>query len=378
MRFGVDARYIQDHFPGIGRYTYSLIRALSPLLGQDTLVLLVSASARNTRFDLAALARLPGVEVAPVTSGVFALSQQLELPRLARRLRLDLYHNPYYIIPYAMPCPVVATVHDLIPYLHPDALPQPRLRWLFTALVRLTVWRARVILVDSVSARDDLVRIMGASPGRVTATLLAADASFHPQPAASVAALRARLGLEKPYLLYLGINKPHKNLARLVEAWVSLPQDLRQRHQLVLAGRRDPRYDEEARLCARLALGEEVRWLDSPDNETLPLLYAGAKAFVFPSLYEGFGLPVLEAMASGVPVACSDASSLPEIVGDAALTFPPQDVAAMARALERLLTEPLLAQKLAARGLARAATFTWERTAREVMALYRRVARETR
>jgi alpha-1,3-rhamnosyl/mannosyltransferase len=181
-------------------------------------------------------------------------------------------------------------------------------------------------------------------------------------------------GLPERYILYLGSNKPHKNLVRLVEAWAVLqPQPL----PLVVAGFWDARYPGPRQHAEELGI-EEVIWLGPVPEQDLPALYTGATLFVFPSLYEGFGLPVLEAMACGTPVACSDSSSLPEVAGDAAILFDSTDVGDMAEAIGLLLGNPDLRQRLAKAGLQRAKRFSWQRTAKETLEVYRHVLDSTR
>jgi glycosyltransferase involved in cell wall biosynthesis len=371
MRYGIDGRYIQDHFPGIGRYTYNVVPNLATLAAEDEFIVFYDPQARNTRYDLSAWAQLPNVTLVSASVGAFSLQQQWLMPSLARKYRLALYHNPYYVIPYAMPCPTVAMLHDLIPRLYPQSLPNPRLARLFVALTRLTLWRATCVLVDAESTRQDLLRVIHAHPERVVAVPLAVDEDFRPRPEGETWPLRQRLGLVRPYVLYVGINKPHKNLVRLVEAWGGLSSDIRAGYILVLAGWEDPRYPEVRHAVQRAGLEDQVRFLGAVSHQDLPLLYAGALCFAFPSLYEGFGLPVLEALASGTPVACARTSSLPEIVGDAALTFEPHSVAEMREALGRMLREPDLRQRLATAGRTRAREFTWARTATATLEVYR-------
>jgi alpha-1,3-rhamnosyl/mannosyltransferase len=234
--------------------------------------------------------------------------------------------------------------------------------------VGLAVSRAAHVVADSEATRNDLVARCRVPAERVTAIPLAADAHLRPVPAG---AFRRQEGLERPYLLYLGTNKPHKNLVALVRAWGALPTTVRADYQLVVAGYQDARYPE-ARLLAA-ALGDSVRWLGPVAHADLAALYSGAQWFVFPSLYEGFGLPVLEAMACGTPVACSRASSLPEVVGEAGLTFDPRDEREMRAVLTRLLEDAPLRAQMAARALARAGQFSWEATARATYAVYRAV-----
>ena len=370
MRYGIDGRYIQDHFPGIGRYTYHLAHQLAMLASQDTLVLFYDPVAKNTRYDLSTLSGLPNIELVPAPVGTFSLRQQVVLPRLARRHRLDLYHVPSYLAPYAMPCPIVATIHDLIPYLCPQSS-APYVRQMFAAFSRLTLRRAARILTDSASTRDDLRRTMGARPAQITVVPLAVDALFTPRQQEETDEVLRRLGIAQPYLLYVGINKPHKNLERLIDAWLALPASVRGGHTLVWAGWEDVRYPQARQRVRAAGKAAGVRILGPVQEKDLPNLYAGALAFVFPSLYEGFGLPILEAMACGTPVACSNRTALAEVAGGAALLFDPEDGAAIREALARLLTEPELRQELTAQGQQRVQEFTWQRTAAATLAVYR-------
>lgn len=376
MRIALDCRYIQDHFPGIGRYTFELARRLPTLAPNVEFLLLHNPHASNSRFDLEQVLAAPNVRAVPVSSGCFGLAQQWELPRVLNRLGAALYHSPYYLMPYALPCPAVATIHDLIPARFPQSLPNPALAPVFTALIRLCAWRADHLIVDSDATLADLARARIAARTGATRVYLGAEQDASPQQPDAVARYRARVGLLRPYVLYLGINKPHKNLAALLRAWAHLPTDLREQYDLALAGPQDPRYNEVSTLVDALGLGESVRTLGSIPEADLPLLYAGATGLVFPSLYEGFGLPVLEAMAAGVPVACSNVSSMPEVAGEAALLFDPANESEIATALARLLTDAPLRQRLAEAGRARARTFTWERTAAETLEVYRRLLKD--
>jgi len=371
VRIGIDGRYIQDHFPGIGRYTYSLISALAPLATDDTLVVLHNPALPNSRYDLAALTRHPNVELARVDVPTFSLAEQLRLPSLISDLACDVFHSPYYVKPYCLPVPSILTLYDVIPTRYP-AYYSRHTRLLIRLLKRLALRSAAHCLAISETTKGDFVREYGIAPEHITAIPLAADGRFRPAKPAAVVAMRERYRLPPDYVLYLGINKPHKNLARLVEAW-SKSQIANGKSQLVLAGQEDPRYSQAKQRVKEMGLEEGVRFLGDVGEADLPALYSGAVAFVFASLYEGFGLPVLEAMACGVPVACSNTSSLPEIVGDAALTFDPTDVEAIAAALSRLLDDAELRAELRQLGLERARHFTWTETARRTLEVYRTV-----
>ncbi len=374
LHIGIDGRTIQDHFPGIGRYTYHLVDALAPLAAGDTIVLLHNPRLPNSRYPLADLARHANVRLWEVPIPPFSLAEQVRLPGLVRALRLDLLHSPYYIKPYWLPCPSVLTLYDIISHTHPHSLPSARARLLFEITTRLALRSAHLILTLSHDAAKALHHHYNVPPDKIVVTPGAADARFSPASAEAIAAVRARYDLPPAYVLYLGINKPHKNLVRLVEAWSKVSHEERGGVTLVLAGREDARYSDHRRRAAELGLGNRVRFLGDVAEADLPALYSGALAFVFPSLAEGFGLPVLEAMACGTPVVCSNLSSLPEVVGDAALLVNPYDVVALAAAICRLLADESLRQEMRAKGLAQAAKFSWERTARETLAAYRRLA----
>ena len=384
MRIGIDGRYIQDHFPGIGRYTYSLIRALAQVASDDSFIVLHNPALRNTRYDVAALARHANVTLVPLDVPTFSTAEQTRLPWVVRRLRLDVLHSPYYIKPYLLPCPSVVSLYDLISARYPEYLPSPWARLAFAATTRLAITTARRLITLSAASRRDLAELYGVPPERVTVTPLAADERFQPIAEAKILeAVRRKYDLPERFVLYLGSNKPHKNLVRLVEAWfqvsrskfqVATASDVKRgtwNLKLVLAGHWDPRYPQAQQKATELGLGEAVRFLGDVSEADLPALYNLATVFAFPSLYEGFGLPPLEAMACGTPVVCANTSSLPEVVGDAALLFDPLDVPAMAATIAQALSDASLRAALRARGLARARLFSWERTARETLAVYR-------
>lgn len=368
MRIGIDGRYIQDHFPGIGRYTYNLVQALAKAAPEDSFVLLYNPQLVNTRYDLERL-KAPNVEVVSVDLPTFSLTEQYRSSSLIRYLGLDLFHSPYYIKPYFLPCPSLVTIYDLIPKLYPQYMPSLWKRAIFEVAIRLAVGGARQVICVSQSAKEDLVRLLGVLPSKVWVTPLGVDTQFNPVNEKAIFNLCQKYDLPEGYILYLGINKPHKNLVRLVEAFAKVKTG----RKLVLAGKEDPRYREVHEAVKQLSLQERVVFLDQVPEDDLPALYGGAALFVFPSLYEGFGLPLLEAMACGVPVVCSSTSSLPEIAGRAAVMIDPLDVSQLARALERVLEDSDLRASMREEGLKQAAHFSWERTAKETLAVYRQV-----
>lgn len=275
--------------------------------------------------------------------------------------------------------PAVVTVHDIVPFLVRHDEEQSTFRHpldvLFDGLAMSGLKRANALISVSEFTKRTIVETFGYAPERIWVVPNGvAHETFSPQAVPS--AFRDRYGLQDGcrYLLYVGSENPRKNLPRLLQAFARVRQEMPE-VRLIKIG--SPEYTEQARLLRAqiqaMGLEEEVRFVEHVSDQDLALFYNAADLFVFPSLYEGFGLPPLEAMACGTPVVCSNAASLPEVVGDAAVTVDPYDVDALADAMHRVLADPELREDLRARGLARARQFTWERTARETLAVYREV-----
>lgn len=299
----------------------------------------------------------------------WVLGEQLLLPRLAARHRVELLHSLASTSPARGGGTRVVTVHDLIYARFPEAHQGLRDRGL-RVVVPLGLRRAQRILAISESTREDLVELLGIAPARIDVVPQGTTAAPPAAPPAP-ARVRARFGLGgRRVILSLSAKRPHKNLLALVAALARIAPA--RRPLLVLPGYPTWHEAELRGHAERLGLADDVRFEGWLGDSELAGLWAVADAFVYPSLYEGFGLPVLEAMARGVPVACADASSLPEVAGDAALLFDPRSEEQIAGAIERLLDDPQLAARLAARGRRRAQQFTWERTARLTLAGYAR------
>ncbi|CAA9295862.1 MAG: hypothetical protein AVDCRST_MAG26-4439 [uncultured Chloroflexia bacterium] len=383
MRVVLDARAIGPHFPGIGRATLGLLRGLVSV-EHDEQVVVVHNSAQWDLIEQTGASKDGRFRLAAVEHPPLGMAQQWGLLGFKRAVRANLWHAPYYLHPHFGLPPTVVTIGDLIGPSDAetsgmrDTLVDAARRLLWRMAMRLSVRGAAHIITYSASARRELESAYALPPNRITVIPLGTDEHFQPQSCQTSAALRARYALPERYVLYLGSNKPHKNLRSLVEAWSMVALGLREEAgevplSLVIAGREDPRFQSARTRVAELGLDRCVRFLPDVPDADLPALLGGALVFVFPSLAEGFGLPPLEAMACGTPVIASDRDSIPEVVGDAGLLVEPRPPA-LAAALQRLIDDDGLRRELSVRGLRRAAQFSWASTARATLDVYRAVA----
>lgn len=377
MRVCLDVSPAVYRRAGIGRYARDLGAALVPLLPGDLGIFYNDPTG--------SLAPEPPLDVLPRTT----VRRETKLWRLSVALgdllgrRQDglaggaaLFHATDHLLPrFSDRVRSVCTLHDLAFLVDPSVHTRTN-RLFLSAMVPRFLRRAdRVICVSECTARD-ATRLLGLDPVKVAVVPSGVDARFHPPSRGEIASARSRLALPERYVLYVGTVEPRKNLPTLLRAWARLKRAGDPR-RLVIAGKLGWLTDDFFRALAASGLEDEVVRLGYVADADLPALYGGAEAFVFPSRYEGFGFPVLEAMACGTPVVCSSSSSLPEVAGDAALLHDPASDEQLADALARLRDDPVLRVELAARGLRRAATFTWARAARETARVYEQVLSAT-
>jgi glycosyltransferase involved in cell wall biosynthesis len=369
LRFAVNARPLRKPVTGISRYLRELMREVE----------------RDDRFAPhyfysthwgENLDRAPGQLLSPnlmrlggLLRAVDPLLRSIERRNFAAGLRggnFAFYFEPAYL-PFRTTLPTVITVHDLSHLRHPETHPAARVRK-FERELPAAIEQAAVILTPSEFTRGEVIEVFGVSPERVVATPLGADAAFFPRNRDETAAVLEPLALAHGrYFLAVGTLEPRKNIVTTLDAHSRLPQRVRTAYPLVVAGMSGWLNDAIARRLETARARGDVRLLGHVGEEQLPLLYAGAAMLAYPSLYEGFGLPPLEAMASGVPVAVSDRASLPEVVGDAGILVDPYDVEGLTAAMLRVVEDPRFAEDMAARGIERAKAFTWERCAKMTM-----------
>ena len=370
MRIAIDARKLRDY--GIGTYVRNLLRHLSRIDSSTEYVLLCNGEDCGSLEALGENFRTVSDKSAP-----YSIREQLSVPLDLRRERIDLFHAPHYVLPPLTPCRSIVTIHDCIHLRFPQYLPNRLAYGYARASLWIATHRSSRVLTVSEASKRDILKYFHVPDAKIDVIYNAIDERFgEPPDDEEVARVRERYQLNDPFVLYAGNIKPHKNLERLIEAFHDLRKGDLEHVKLLIIGDEISKYATLRRAVHHYKLHKHVRFFGFVPDKTLAVLYRLASVFVFPSLYEGFGLPPLEAMASGTPVITSNVSSLPEVVGDAALLIDPYDAAAIAAAMRRVLTEPTLREDLRQRGLQRVREFSWERSVRRVREIYGEVLAE--
>ncbi len=371
-RIGIDYTAAVQQGAGIGRYTRGLIGALAALDRTNRYVLFSAGRAAAERWPTNFSRR-----ALPLTDRHLAiLWQRLRLPIPVELFtgRVDIFHSPDFVLPPVAAARTVLTIHDLSFMRYPECSSPPLLEYLMRSVPR-SVARADLLLADSASTRQDLMELLGVPGERVRVVYAGVEGRFAPvEDKAVIGATLRRYGIQRPYILGLGTLQPRKNFVRLIQAYDRLRHAHHLPHQLVIGGGRGWLYEEIDACIERLGLQEQVRLIGFVQDDDLPALYTAADVFAFPSLYEGFGIPILEAMACGTPVVTATTSSLPEVAGDAALMVSPTDEEALADALWRALDDTALRDTLRRRGFDQVRRFTWEAAAQQLLASYTELA----
>lgn len=364
MHIGIDARLTYYRIGGISTYIRRLVEALETLDSQNRYTIFHSRKMRESlvkRFESAKLWTPAHYRWERV-----ALSVELA------RFRLDLLHSPDFIPPFHGAHRHVITVHDLTFLHYPEYLTADSRRYYNDQILQATR-RADHILADSEATKTDLVTMLNVPPQNVTVHMLGVDESFKPLPVEMSEKYCQELELPTEYLLFVGTFEPRKNILGLLEAYHQLASQMREIPALVLVGKRGWLFDETMARIHQMGLDKQIIWRDNVSDEQLPAVYNRALTLITPSFYEGFGLPALEAMACGTVPIVSNRSSLPEIVGDVGLQIDPDHIETLTQALQRVLTDTEWRARMEKAGLARAALFTWDNTARIVQSVYQSV-----
>ena len=368
MRVAIDARKLHDF--GIGTYTRNLLRHLARIDRDTEYVLLCHQP------DLGIGAQL-GTNFRTVLepSPNYSIREQIHLPWLLHRERPDVFHAPHYVMPPAVSCRSLVTIHDCIHLAFPQYLPS-RAAYVYA---RASMWsaahRSRRILTVSEASKRDIIRFLNVPPEKIVVVYNAIDERFRVTPSEeAIARVRERYQLDHRFVLYVGNIKPHKNLVRLIEAFDRLRKCGFDELTLLIIGDEISKLPSLRRAVHSHKLHKHVRFLGHLPDDTLAILYRLAAVFVFPSLSEGFGLPPIEAMACGAPVVTSNVSSLPEVTGGAAVLVDPYDIESIADGIARVLSDPVLREELRVKGIARALEFSWERSVSRTREIYQEVA----
>jgi glycosyltransferase involved in cell wall biosynthesis len=378
MKITVDISPAVHHHAGLGRYAHELLAALTALDLVDEYSAFYYVTHENERPDPpldrvpAKIARLPAKpwRMSVLLAYFAGTTMDRWLPES------DIFHATDHLLPPLRGSRSVFTIHDLIFRFFPE-YHLPLNRWYLSLMLPRFVKRADSIIAVSESTRRDALRLLQIPPEKITVIYEGVNPAFRPlKDAAQLASVCAKYHLPSRFMLYLGTIEPRKNLVTLLEAYHALHQRGGATPALVVAGRKGWLYQPVFDRVRELGLEGRVYFTDYIHSADAPTLMNAAEVFVFPSLYEGFGLPPLEAMACGTPVICSNASSLPEVVGEGGILFQPRDVGGLVAAIESVLSDERLRAQLCARGLAQASRFSWERAARETLFVYRRVFEE--
>lgn len=361
MRIGLDVRMLS--YSGIGTYLRGLLSGLLSISGEEGYVLF--GKDEETRRYL----KNGKSQTLTWNAGPYDPFSPWLHP--VKWNGLDLFHCPHYNLPYGIKRPRVITVHDLIHLVCPELLTDRKAHWYASWMLPSATRRAAHILTVSEYSKQEILRHLKVQETKVTVIYHGVEEAFHPLSKIEVESYRVGHRLPERFLLYVGLLKPHKNVVRLLRAFSALHLD---GVSLLLVGKRDGRYRELNMVLEKEAFRKNVIFLSSIPFEELPLLYNAAESLILPSLYEGFGLPALEAMACGTPVVCSQATSLPEVVGDAAVLMDPFSVRSLTEAMQKILRDSALRSELRGKGFKRAKQFRWQEAAAKTLRVYREVA----
>lgn len=363
MKLFIDARMLGNS--GIGRYTQNIIEKMDRLAPGEGIQPTVFLNPGDEKY----LGRLEhSALMHPLSrTKIYSLKEQVMLAYYLSALKPDLAHFPNFNVSLSKKYPFVVTIHDLIYLKYPGACPNVLARIYAAFMIGFACRQARLVITDSLYSKQDIMTTIHVPESKIRVIYPAVDAKY--QPVKDAAARLAKYNLPEKYILYVGNHEKRKNIPALIAAF-SLSQ-AQQGYKLVIAGRKDPRRTEIYKTINTLHMGEKIVFTGFLMEDDLPALYSKAGLLAFPSSYEGFGLPILEAMACGTPVVCSNATSVPEVSGDAAMIVDPFDSAGFAKVIDQVLADEGLRQRLREKGFQRVKMFTWDNAIREHIKVYK-------
>jgi len=375
LRIGIDGReLLRRHVTGIGRYLRNFLSSQAIRNSPHEFIIYGNQHISFTPSGANTKQRI-------IRERFTLWWDQVVLPRWTEADRLDLFFSPYDKGPLFLSCPLILTIHDLLFTTIPDqrGIKAPLYNWLYIKSRKLMAKKANLIITVSEYSKRDIMTLFGVSEHKIKVVPNGVPDIYRPvQDISLIKRVKQRYGILGDYILYVGNFKPHKNIRCLVKAYDRLSDSLKKRYRLVLCGRRDRFREEVERYVRGLGLEEGVTFVDFVLDEDLPALYSGAVVFVFPSLYEGFGLPPLEAMACGTPVICSDSTSLPEVVGDAGVLVDTSRPEPLTEAINRVLVDEGLQSRLSLKGLCWSRQFSVEAVSEKLLEVMKSVGLEKR
>lgn len=370
MRIGINAHLCSPSSTyrnaGISRYIRQLLEALARCKGMDDIHIFASHDDFPAEYVVHPSkwnTENPKVRIA---------WEQMVLPSAIKRLKLDLLHSPMHVLPAVCPCKSVVSILDLTFRRFPETFPKFQQKYLDFG-TRRAVKKADAVITISESTKRDVVELLGVAEDKVFVTHLGVDASYHPVADEQREYAASKYGVNEKTVMYLGTLEPRKNIPTLIRAFSAARKELGPDIRLVLSGGKGWFYEQIFQLIKELKIEDDVHFTGYVPDEDLPALYSSAAVFAYPSIYEGFGLPPLEAMACGAPVITSNTSSLPEVVGDAGITVDPYDVKELSSSIIRVLSDSDLRNSMREKGLKQAARFNWENTAKQTLEVYQKV-----
>jgi glycosyltransferase involved in cell wall biosynthesis len=357
MRIGIDARMIEHS--GIGSYIKTLVSYIGKFDKND--YVLFGDPGKLEQFN---------IPVIKADFPVYSITEQIKLPGLLKKSGIDLFHETHYNVPYFYNGKLITTIHDLIHLIMPEFLPSKAAYLYAKFMIAYACKKSEKIITISQHTKNDLVKYFNVEPSKIEVIYIGVNPVFKPSKEIS-GEMTKKIG---KYILYVGAVRPHKNVHTLIEAFIALRNKHNIEHKLVLIGKGKPEYI--AKIGSIIALNKLENIVLRPEvksQEELAKYYCGADIFVFPSLYEGFGLPPLEAMACGCPVISSNTSSLPEVIGDAGIMVGPKNVNAFADSIYNVISDPELKRSMSLNGIARSKSFSYEKTVKETAEIYNQI-----